>query len=182
MKIEFKWNEYREHDDSWEELVFNIDDGPWIGAQARYGTEDEDLIKFIIIESDRLLGEVVKVNDDLMNSGNPIFESISEQDLVDYDSNWGVQLGGITVIADYDMKLFTVGYMQFDSGTYFDPPSTDYIEHSEFDNINDALKCAEELWVKFQVDQDEYWNEDYDWEDDFVALFPDEEEDDLFED
>ena len=50
MKISFKYNEYHEHDDSWEELVVSINYGPWIGTIANYGSEDEDEVKLMIVD------------------------------------------------------------------------------------------------------------------------------------
>lgn len=51
IKIQFKWEQYDEHDDSWEALYVSVNDKRWIMAYPIFGTEDMDLIKTKINES-----------------------------------------------------------------------------------------------------------------------------------
>ena len=149
LNIEFDWNEYREHDDSWDELVVRVDGGTWSGTMANYGSEDEDEVIAMILLCDKILTEVIAYNEVRLKSGLTIFEPIPANELAGYDTFLGYQLNGITVLLKADYYGFTVGYMQYDIGSYWEPPSYDYIEYGDFDTIKEAFECAEALSAKF---------------------------------
>lgn len=69
-------------------------------------------------------------------------------DIVDaFDSPWGKNFDGITIMANQDFTEFEVGYEPYDNGSYWEPPSSDYVEHSKHRLLEPALLTMLSLWV-----------------------------------
>ena len=80
----------------------------------------------------------------------------------DFDSPWGMDFDGVTVVANEDFTEFEVGHEQYHPGTYWNPPETDYVEYSRHKTINNALWDVLTLWLKFDYSnwQESQWAEE----------------------
>jgi hypothetical protein len=65
----------------------------------------------------------------------------------DMDGYWGMNFDGITIMANEDFTEFEVGHEAYDSGSYLEPPTTDYVEHSKHKTLELALLAMLSLWV-----------------------------------
>ena len=65
----------------------------------------------------------------------------------DFDSPWGKCFDGITIMANQDFTEFEVGHETYDNGSYWEPPSSDYVEHSKHRLLETALLTMLSLWV-----------------------------------
>jgi hypothetical protein len=64
----------------------------------------------------------------------------------DYDCIYMMMLDGISIMWDGD-RNFEVGYETYDSGSYWEPPSSDYVEYSQHKTIHGAFGDALGLYI-----------------------------------
>jgi hypothetical protein len=153
--IEFKWEEFLDEDRSWSALFVKTDDKDWHMADPNYGTEDEKEIR-MIIRNTKFCNTILDSFITFIKTEGTELTYKTPKYLHDWDAPWGVDFGGVTLFTDKDFNEFEVGYESYDSGSYWEPPSTDYLEHSKHKSLTDALFAAYGVLLK-----DEYhrWNE-----------------------
>jgi hypothetical protein len=153
--IQFEYQEFLEDDKSWSALFVKTDDKDWHMAEPNYGTEDESEIRMIIRNTkfcNTILDSFIKF---LKTKGTELTYKIPEY-ITDLDSPWGIEFDGVSVMTDKDFNEFEVGYESHDSGSYWEPPSTDYVEHFNHKSLTNALFAAYSLLLK---DEFHRWNE-----------------------
>lgn len=176
MKIEFKDVETGEDGCIWYDLYVKTDDRDWHRAVDVYFTSDEESIKTIIYQSKNCNAIVKNFNEYIEQYKLPISCFEPMENLCDYDSPWGVINGGVTILANMDFTNFEVGFETYDSGSYWEPPSMDYNEHSNEKTIMDALMEAFKLSME---DSYNMWNLD-NWES-HEPVIEEERYDDLYD-
>ena len=68
---------------------------------------------------------------------------------MDGESVWGVEFDDIYICANETLDKFEVGYGTYDPGSYWEPPSGDYVEYSNRDNIQDALFDVLKIYINW---------------------------------
>lgn len=66
----------------------------------------------------------------------------------DVESPWTCSFGGISIIANHDFSEFEVGYEVYDGGSYWEPPSSDYVVYSTKKTCREAMWDVVNLWVQ----------------------------------
>jgi len=153
--ITFKWDEFFDDDRSWSALFVKTDDRDWHMAEPNYGTEDESEIRMIIRNikfCNSILDSFIAF---LKTKGTELTYKTPDY-FTDWNSPWMVDFGGVSVIADEDFNTFEVGCESHDSGSYWEPPSADYVEHSNHKSLTNALFAAYGALLK---DEFQRWNE-----------------------
>jgi hypothetical protein len=162
--IEFQYETFQDEDNSWEALFVKTPDRDWHMAEPNYGTEDKLMITNIIrnIEYNE---SVRKSFNAFLKELNPKFGQFEkvEDPMGSYDSLYAVSLDGIIIsIMNFE---YLVGYETYDSGSYWEPPSSDYVEHSTHKNIRSAFGDAIGLYMlnwyqqKQEADMDKTFND-----------------------
>ena len=151
----FEYQTFPDDEKTWDALFVKIDDGPWHMADVHYNTEDEAEI-LSIIRSRKYNNSQLKNFVDFMETKgvklNPTDVSI------DLGIKWGIDLGGVSILQDDGD--FEVGYEAYDSGSYWEPPSSDYVEVGSFNRLGAALFEAYALllnmeftnWLESQIE------------------------------
>jgi len=62
---------------------------------------------------------------------------------------WGVEFDDVYICANEDLDKFEVGYGTCDSGSYWEPPSGDYVEYSNHEKIQDALFDVLKIYMEW---------------------------------
>ena len=78
------------------------------------------------------------------------------QYLADFDSPWGVNFGGVTVFSNEDFTEYEVGYEVYETGSYWEPPFSDYVEYSKHTRLHQALWDVLKLWLQYDYQR---WQE-----------------------
>lgn len=68
----------------------------------------------------------------------------------DMDSPWGLNFGGVTLFANEDFTEYEVGHETYDSGSYWEPPSSDYAKDSTHKDFTSAMWAVINLWVQYR--------------------------------
>lgn len=136
--IEFKVERFEESEDhSWDALLVKTPEKDWHLAEIEYGCEDESTIRNIIRNTKfcdaqvKSFCEFIKVD---------VFPKCNFTD--DLDSPWGIDMGGVTVVANEDFSDFEVGYEVYYPGGYWEPPDYDYCVHGNYKRLMRALFIA----------------------------------------
>ena len=83
-------------------------------------------------------------------------------DLDDFEVPWVNSFDGITIMANEDFNEFEVGYEVYEGGSYWEPSTTDYAEHSKHKTLELALLAMLSLWVgmSYRNFQESQWAEE----------------------
>jgi|TARA_R110002110_G_scaffold184875_2_gene391763 hypothetical protein len=83
-------------------------------------------------------------------------------ELDDFEVPWGKNFDGITIMANEDFNEFEVGYEVYEGGSYWEPSTTDYAEHSKHKTLELALLAMLSLWVgmSYRNFQESQWAEE----------------------
>lgn len=153
--IEFKTEEFLEDDDRWSALFVKTPDKDWHMANPNYGTEDEFEIRNIISR--------IQYFNSIKDSYNEFLKGMNIEDQFNrvddslgcYDSLYALILDGVILFETEDRK-FEVGYETYDSGSYWEPPSSDYNTYSTHKSLLGAIGDAVGLYMgnRFQQMQE----------------------------
>jgi hypothetical protein len=65
------------------------------------------------------------------------------------DVYWGVEFDDVYIGSNETLNKFEVGYRTCDSGSYWEPPSGDYVEYSIREKIQDALFDVLKIYMEW---------------------------------
>ena len=80
----------------------------------------------------------------------------------DLDMPWYKNFDGINISTNRDFTEFEVGYEVYEGGSYWEPSTTDYVEHSKHKTLALALLDMLSLWVgmSYRNFQESQWAEE----------------------